>query len=255
MRILALISREYGERMVENIRSHAPANWTVQVWRAPAILPPVIDYPEDHLPETLPAAGLILSFGEHPGVAELLPDIARLSGAGSVIAGVDNEAWLPRGLARQLRRWLGDMGVACVTPKPLCSLTESSYLIGRRQRIQYDDATITEFARYFGQPELTIAVNPKTRSIVSVTVVRDSVCGCARHVASGLTGVSADDAEEKAGLLHHHYPCQATMGIDTDFGDTLMHVSGNILKAKVGAQVKRFKQVLYIIPGPVSGST
>jgi hypothetical protein len=252
LRILAIISGEYGERMVENIRSHGPADWTVQVWRAPAILPPVIDYPEDHLPEALPAADPILSFGEHPGVAELLPDIARLSGARSVIAGVDNEAWLPRGLARQLRGWLGDMGVACVTPKPLCSLTESSYLIGRRQRIQYDDATIAEFARRFGQPELSVAVNPETRSIVSMTVVRDSVCGCARHAANALKGVSADHAEEKAGLLHHHYPCQATMGIDTDYGDTLMHVSGNILKANVGAQVKPFKQVSFIVPGPRS---
>ena len=213
----------------------------------------MIDYPEDYLPGEMPSADLILSFGEHPGVAELLPDIARLSGARAVIAGVDSEAWLPRGLARQLRRWMNEMGVECVTPKPLCSLTESSYLIGRRQRMHYDDAAIAEFTRHFGQPELGIAVDPETRSIASVTILRDSVCGCARHVSEGLRGVSVDDAEEKAGLLHHHYPCQATMGIDADYGDTLMHVSGNTLKANVGAQVKPFKQVSYIVPGSRSG--
>ncbi|MBE9471683.1 MAG: hypothetical protein IMY75_06230, partial [Chloroflexi bacterium] len=56
-------------------------------------------------------------------------------------------------------------------------------------------------------------------------------------------------AEQEAGLLHHHYPCLAGMGVDPDFNDTLMHVSGNILKEQVGAEVKPFKQVRYIVPG------
>jgi hypothetical protein len=245
MRILAIISGEYGQRHVENIRAHGPANWVVEVWQAPSVLPPVIDYPEDYLPDTLPLADLVLSFGEHPGVAELLPDIARMTGAQAVVAAVDSEAWLPRGLARQLRGWLEDMGVAGVTPKPLCSLTDTHYSIGRRQRIEYDDPLVAEFARHFGQPDLRITVDPDSRRITSAEVVRDAVCGCARYVAERLVGVSADDAEEKAGLLHHHYPCLAAMGIDTDYGDTLMHISGNLLKNKVLSQVKSFRRVRY----------
>ena len=252
MHILAIISGEYGQRHVDNIRAHGPADWTVEVWRAPAVLPPVIDYPEDHLPAALPPADLILSFGEHPGVAELLPDIVRMTGARAVIAAVDSEVWLPRGLARQLRGWLQDMGIVCVTPKPLCSLTEMDYSIGRRQRIEYEDPLIAEFARHFGQPNLRIAVDPKSRCITSAEVLRDSVCGCARYVAPRLVGVSADDAEQEAGLLHHHYPCLASMGIDTDYGDTLMHISGNLLKNNVGVQVKPFKRIQYIIPGTKS---
>lgn len=249
MRILAIVSGEYGQRHVENIRAHGPPDWTVEVWRAPTVLPPVIDYPEDYVPDTLPSADLILSFGEHPGVAELLPDIMRVTGGRAVIAAVDNEAWLPRGLARQLRGWLQDMGVLCVTPKPLCSLTETHYSIGRRRRIEYNDPLIAEFARHFGQPELRITVDPQTRRITSAAVRRDSLCGCARHVAQGLVGLSADDAEQKAGLLHHHYPCLASMGVDTDYDDTLMHISGNLLKDNVGAQVKPFKHIQYIMPG------
>jgi hypothetical protein len=68
-------------------------------------------------------------------------------------------------------------------------------------------------------------------------------------VAQGLVGVSADDAEQEAGLLHHHYPCLASMGIDADYGDTLMHISGNLLKDNVGAQVKPFKRIQVIAPG------
>ena len=67
-------------------------------------------------------------------------------------------------------------------------------------------------------------------------------------MAEKLVGISADDAEEKAGLQHHHYPCLASMGIDVDFGDTLMHVSGNVLRDNVGEQVKPFKSTRYIAP-------
>ena len=113
----------------------------------------------------------------------------------------------------------------------------------------YDDPLISEFARYFGQPNLQITVDPHSKTITESQVTRDAVCGCARYVAERLIGVSADDAEEKAGLLHHHYPCLASMGIDVDFADTLMHVSGNVLRDNVAEQVKPFKNVRFIVPG------
>ncbi len=141
------------------------------------------------------------------------------------------------------------MNVACVTPKPLCSLTESHYSASRRKQIAYEEPLISEFAKHFGQPDIDITVDPDTRMIRSVHVKRDAVCGCASYVAERLVGVSVDEAEEKAGLLHHHYPCLASMGIDTDYGDTLMHVSGNVLKDVVGAQVKPHKKTVYIDPG------
>jgi hypothetical protein len=128
-------------------------------------------------------------------------------------------------------------------------LTENDYGVRRRQRISYEDPLIAEFARLFGQPRLEIAVDPKSRTITSAEVQRDAVCGCARFVAEGLVGISADEAEEKAGLLHHHYPCLASMGIDPDFDDTLMHVSGNVMRDNVGEQVKPFKKIQYIRPG------
>jgi hypothetical protein len=251
MRILAIITGEYGQRHVDNIRAHGPDDWQVEVWRAPAVLPPIVDYPEDYLPESLPPADLILAFGEHRGVAELIPEVAKMVGARAVIAPVDREEWLPRGLARQLRGWLADVGVACVTPKPLCSLTETHYNV-RRHRIEYGDPLIAEFARHFGRPELRITVDPETRTIIEAGVERDAFCGCARYVAQGLMGVSANDAEQEAGLLHHHFPCLAGMVKDPDFNDTLMHVSGNILKERVGEQVRPYREVVYVVPGKLS---
>jgi hypothetical protein len=248
MRILAIVNGDYGFRHVENLEEHAPPSWKIQTWEAPTLLPPVIDYPEDYLPESLPSVDLILSLAENRGVAELLPEVAEMTGAQAVIAAIDNEAWLPRGLARQLRGWLEEMGVACATPKPLCSLTETGYGLGRRKTVEVNHPLIASFGRRFGQPDLKLTINPDTKVVTRAEVFRDAVCGCARFVAEGLIGVSVDEAEEKAGLLHHHYPCLASMGIDTDYGDTLMHVSGNLLKDNIGEQVKPFKQVRYLRP-------
>ncbi len=247
LRILAVVTGEYGRRHVANILGHGPPTWSVTDWQAPSLLPPVIDDPDEFVPGLLPAADLILSFAETSAVALLIPEVVRVTGARSVIAGVDNEAWLPRGLARQLRGWLREMDVACVTPKPLCSLTETHYGVRRGEREFYQDAVISEFARRFGKPELLLSVDPSTQTVTGVEVQRDSVCGSARFTAEQLVGTSTDAAEQEAGLLHHHYPCLASMDIDPDYDDTLMHVSGNAIRDTVAAQVRPFKTVRYVV--------
>lgn len=249
MRILAVYTGDYGIRHINNIRLHAPTDWEIHEWRAPINFPIVIDDPADFLPAQLPPTNLLLSFAEHKGVIELLPDLARLCGASAVLAPVDSEAWLPRGLARQLHGWLAELGIACATPKPLCSLTETDYLISRHKRRSYANLYIAEFARNFGQPKFSLTIDPQSNQITHIKVSRDAVCGCARYVGEKLIGVSVDEAEYTAGMAHHHYPCLASMGIDSDFGDTLMHISGNLLKDDIAEQVKPYKRIQYIAPG------
>ena len=78
----------------------------------------------------------------------------------------------------------------------------------------------------------------------------DAVCGCARHVAEGIIGLNVDEVEEKAGLLHHHYPCLASMIKLNDYNhDTLMHESGHLLVNNISEQIKSYKQAHYIQPG------
>jgi hypothetical protein len=254
MRILIVLTKgEYGQRHLANIQQHKPENWVIRTWQAAEHYPLIIDYPEEHLPKSFEPADLILSFAENKSVAELLPDIAQITGAKGVIVSVDNENWLPRGLARQLTGWLERIGVACATPKPLCSLTQTNYKITRKERQNYDCPQIAEFALYFGQPRLNIEVDPDIRRIQSVRVEVDAVCGCARHVAAGIAGLSVDDVEEKAGLLHHHFPCLASMVKLNDYNhDTLMHESAHLLVDDILDQIKPFKQTRYFQPGKLS---
>ena len=41
MLIVAIITGEYGQRHVDNIRARGPAEWQIEVWQAPSILPPI----------------------------------------------------------------------------------------------------------------------------------------------------------------------------------------------------------------------
>jgi hypothetical protein len=249
MRILAIYSGEYGVRHVENVRAHKPQNWSIESWRAPAALPLIMDYPEEFIPESLPACDLLLSFAENKGVAELIPEIVKLTGARAVVVAIDNESWMPRGLARQLIGWLERMNVACATPKPLCSLTESDYKVTRFERERYDSDLISEFARHFGQPDIRLTLN-EAGVILTAEVQRDAVCGCARFVAEKLIGLSADEAVEKAGLAHHHFPCLASMVKLNDYNhDTLMHESGHLLQDNLAEQLKPYNKTRYIAPG------
>ena len=253
MRILAIISGEYGVRHVDNIRAHAPKGWTIETWKAPAAFPLIMDYPEDFLPKSFAPADLILSFAENKSVAELIPEIAMMTSARGVIVAVDNDAWLPRGLARQLTGWLARMNVGCATPKPLCSLTEHDYKVTRKEREAYECEVISEFAKYFGQPDIRLSVDEATRTVAGAQVRRDAMCGCARHVAEKLVGLSVDEAEERAGLFHHHFPCLASMVKLNDYNhDTLMHESGHLLQENLEEQLKPLKQTKYISPGTKS---
>ncbi len=226
-RVLAVYQGQWGQRIAESIEEHAPDDWSVASWAAPRVLPPVIDDPEDFLPPSFDPADLVLSLGEVAGLAQLIPDIARLTGARAVIAPIDRNESLPAGLARQLKQWLDDMEVASAFPKPFCSLGQTSYN-RKPMSTEYDNALIRRFAEHFGKPSLRVEV--ADGKIAEVEVLRDAACGCVRYVAEHLVGTDVDESVEEAGMLHHHYPCLASMNKDQDYLDTLMHISGNILQ-------------------------
>jgi hypothetical protein len=210
MRILVLVTGEYGWRHVETMRQSGPDHWQIDAWETPKVLPPVIDYPEDYLPDALPACDLILSLAEVKGAAELIPDIAQMTGARAVIAPIDSVAWLPVGLARQLRGWLDRINVACVTPKPFCSLTET-FINALHQKEAYEPhPLIVEFARYYGAPVFRATVDEDTRMITRLDD-RDPAGSRVTRLASWLI-IRRDTAE--AAACTTTIILQASMGID-----------------------------------------
>ncbi len=240
LRLFVLFQANYGQRILDNVRRFAPDAWTVNAWRAPADLPLALndvpsEWPSSFLPMHLPASDLILSLGESPGAAQLLPGIVERTGAQAVIAPVDNVAWLPDGLVRQLGTWLADAKVSAVFPRPFCSLTASSYNV-HEQEVSFDDVWIAEFARHFGCPALRIESDGWL--ITAAEVERDSACGCARSVARQLVGVDVGEAVVQAGLFHHQYPCLATTRVDPLLGEALIQIAGDFTRQAVAGQLE-----------------
>ena len=235
MRVFVLYQGPYGERILQHIQRFAPPVWSIESWRAQSDLPPVVDAPLTFLPLDLPDADLVLSVAQTASVAQLVPGVSNRTGAHSVIVPVDNAAWVPDGLARQLRSQLSDMDVTAVFPKPFCSLTEDAYNI-QEHRVPYDDPQIAEFAHCFGRPVLSVTCEAGT--IVDVDVKRDTACGSARAVARELVGEDVEGAVERAGLLHHHSPCSAAMRVDPSLGKPLIQVAGELMRQAVRAALR-----------------
>jgi len=235
LRLFVLIQGHYGQRILENVRQFAPKGWGVEAWRAPSALPPVVDDPLKFLPMHIGAADLVLYLGESANVAQFLPSVVERAGARAVIAPVDNAAWLPDVLVRQLRVWLRELGVTAAFPKPFCSLTERTYNIGQRQ-VSFEDPWIGEFARHFGRPVLQIEC--EGQQISRGEVKRDAPCGCARAVAHQLAGVDVDEAVAQAGLYHADYPCLATMGVDPGLGRSLVQAAGDLMRQAVEVAIE-----------------
>jgi hypothetical protein len=90
------------------------------------------------------------------------------------------------------------------------------------------------------------------QTIVEAEVIRDAACGCVRFVSESIIGTDVDEAVEEAGMLHHHYPCLASMNKDEDYRDTLMHVSGNILQDAIKDEIRSHLTVVYVRPHGLS---
>jgi hypothetical protein len=230
LRLLVVMQDVYGQRIADHVRQSAPEHWIVQQWAVPSALLTAPE-PRDLLPPTLPSFELILSLGQSPIVAQLLPDIARMTGAEGVIAPIDDEAWLPSELASQLRDELKEIGVSCVFPKPFCTLTETRYNVPGHE-VDFTDGPIREFASFFGRPALKISVDAQTRAI-QIKVLRDGPCGCARYVAQHLTGLPAAEVEQQAHALQQRFLCPAGNLPDSDYGVPLIQVANQILQDAV----------------------
>ena len=225
MRILFATQGKYGERIAEHIAGKRPPGWDVLRLRLPKSLPAVIDDPDEVLPADIPGADLLVSLHESPGAAELIPDIAQRCGAAAVLAAIDDRAACPRGLENQVSARLARMGVAVAFARPLCGFDGGPHPL------------LSAFAERFGRPSFRI--HAAGDRVGSVEVERDCPCGAGGFVAKVLPGTRLSEAADTGALRHHHHPCMASMEVDPELADTLMHLSGYIFRAAIDAGLRR----------------
>ena len=227
MRLLIVWQGEWGQRIADHLEQSAPQDWTLTTWRGPVALPLVIDDPDEFLPGSLPETDLLLVLTESPGLTDLVPDMVSLCGAEAVIVALDRRSAGRPGLRRQVRQRLQAQGVDSAFPMPFCSLVPSTQ----------QHPWIATFARHFGRPELTFQI--EGGRIGRCAIVRETPCGNTSYIAENLVGARQEDAVEKAGLLHHYYPCWGGMEADPVSGEhTLLHIAATLAQKAVARTLK-----------------
>ena len=140
------------------------------------------------------------------------------------------ELYLPEALPqadRQAERRLEAMGVGHAFPMPFCSLAPSA-----RQH-----PLVRAFAERYGRPEVTCTA--EDGHVAACQVVRETPCGNTRYIAQRLPGTPVGQAAERAGLLHHYYPCWGGMAIDPVHGShTLLHIAAKMAQQAVERSLK-----------------
>lgn len=226
MRILCAVNGNYGLRIAQHLARTAPTGWDVQSWTGPSRVPDgPDDSPEACLQGDIPRADLLLVLSEGAGFGHLAFQLALLCQAGAVIAPVDRLSWLPEGLALQLGGRFRKAGIGFAAPAPFCNLTPRGF----------SHPAIVEFAQRYGRPELGCCV--RQGSIRTVEIVREAPCGNTRFVAERLVGCDVENAPQRAGLLHHYYPCLAGMEQAPFRTHTLLHQAAKIMCATVARAV------------------
>jgi len=220
MRIFILSSGEYGSKIVNGIATHDFAANIVGIheFQSNEDLPEFIDDVSEYIPNIIPESDLIIAAGIFGDMNMVIPDVAKTSGAKSIIVPIYHPQQLPLGLQNEVKSGLDD-DVTIVFPKPFCALTP----IG--------DEFIDKFAEVFGKPKFEIETDSNTAevdiksNITSIKVLRGTPCGASWFIAKNLQGIPVKDAEFEAINKLHNFPCSASMATDNMIGDTILHLA------------------------------
>ncbi len=194
----------------------------------PSDLPAFIDKPEEYMPKSVPKADLCVASGLHKDLLLELPTHLGKVGVKGLIVPIEDFNEVPSGLRKQLEGRCLELHLECAFPKPFCSLEPSE-----------DKPLITRFVDELGvgRPKLEISTARRSgREFVEAAIVRRSApCGSTWYVARKLISVETKreilyDAIAKA---HHSYPCTATMNVDPEAKEPILHIGGYIIREEV----------------------
>lgn len=223
------VGGRYSERVSAHLSAQSPGN--VDSYQVPQSLPPVLDDAAEYLPSELGAGDVIVVINIHP---EMLLEIPDMVGGGSVralIVAIENPNWAKPGLQRQVTQSCARNDIESAFPKPFCALEPQT-------------PAVTEFCEQFnvGRPKFKFRL--AGGKVAAVEVVRGSPCGLTDFVGQQLVGMAADDSlPEKAGQLHHAYPCLASMNLDPETGETIMHASLYMIRDGVKEALEEARRV------------
>ena len=200
----------------------------------PSMLPAFIEDSERYMPRKIPNADICIASGLHKDLLLDLPRYIQEAGIKALIVPIEDFVEVPSGLRKQLEEECGDLGLETAFPKPFCSLESDA-----------EKPLISRFLDEFriGRPSLEVSIIKKNGSeIIGSTIVRRSApCGSTWYVARKLIGVEVkrEVLYDTVAKAHHSYPCTATMAIDPETKEPILHIGGYIIREEVEKAIKR----------------
>ena len=198
----------------------------------PAKLPRLIEKPEKYLPKKIPTVDVCVATGIHQDMLLALPSQLEREGIKGLITPIEDFREVPSGLRKQLKEECEELDIEYAFPKPFCSLDPPTTM-----------PLISKFVREFkiGKPHLRITTEKrnKVEAIQSVIIERSAPCGSTWYVARKLIGkeVRKDEIRDVVAKAHHSYPCTATMVVDPEIGEPILHKGGYLIREAVESQL------------------
>ncbi|WP_308751606.1 DUF166 family protein [Candidatus Oleimmundimicrobium sp.] len=188
----------------------------VGIHKLPAELLYYIDDPEKYLPAELPPHDILLAINVHEDILLALPKAVKKAGAKGIIAPIEHPDWLTRWARNKIKQICAGLKLECAFPKPFCSLEKNEV-----------HPHINKFINYFrvGKPEIEIEI--KNGVIKNAKVIISAPCGATYFVAHKLIGKKLNEnIDGVVAKYWHSYPCIASMKMDPELGDTILHKGG-----------------------------
>ena len=201
---------------------------------SPSDLSALIDEPKKYMPKNIPKADLCIASGLHKDLLLELPRYLEKAEVKELVVPIEDFVEVPFGLRKQVEEKCQELSLESAFAKPFCSLEtlENKPAISR---------LVTELN--IGKPLLEISTARRGCSevIESAIVRRSAPCGSTWYIARKLTGIETTqeilrDAVAKA---HHSYPCTATMGMDPEAKEPILHIGGYIIREAVENALKQ----------------
>jgi hypothetical protein len=148
----------------------------------PDVLKKIWDEPSKYVPKNLPImdCDLLIIFGIHPLLGDIIPTIAKKLNAKAVLYPLDDSDRIPEGL-KTIKDDLDALGIYNEFPKPFCVMEES------------ENEYINYIFKHVGRPKFNIKLDESKQMIKEIEVVKDTPCGSANCVAKKLSYFSYSD--------------------------------------------------------------
>jgi len=187
----------------------------VAVLEFPAVLPVLIEAPEDFLPDQVPKHDVLIAVAVNEEI--LISFIQRFPICSGIIIPIEESHWISPNAIVQITDLCAKSGIEVSFPKPFCSFDPS------------EGTVLHEFKETFriGRPRIEFVF--ENGLIAEATVRCSAPCGATYYTARWLKGARA--GKNLTFLLEKllsSYPCTAGRMVDSEFGDSITHQASKI---------------------------